>query len=326
MKHHTSVRIITFLSLYTCAFALFSGCSIQKMAYNSAADMLAPYPKANPKPVQGNDPMIAITGENDPELVADFFPGLLKVYEILLSQNPDHEGLGIMTGQLYVMYANAFIQTPAETLPAEQFDEQNAAYKRAQNFYIRGSGYVLASLDHKYKNFRTVISGKDSDAIAKLLAKCTKVDATALYWAAAGNLGAFALSPLEANYLAILPGSLAMLERASVLDPGFSNGAIWEILMSFYASAPESLGGGKDKALDAWQNELKFSQGKSPSAYISYARSFCIPAQDSAGFDENVEKALAIDPDSQSSNRLSLTIAHRQALWLKAHKADYILE
>ena len=321
-------RIFGFFCLcaYACALASFSGCSIQKMAYNSASDMLAPYPKANPKPVQGNDPMIAITGENDPELVADFFPGLLKVYEILLSQNPTHEGLGIMTGELYVMYANAFIQTPAETLPAEQFDEQNAAYKRAQNFYMRGSGYVLASLDHKYKNFRSVISGKGSAAIAKLLAKCTKVDTTALYWAAAGNLGAFSLSPLDSKYLATLPGSLAMIERASVLDPGFSNGAIWEILMSFYAAAPDSLGGGRDKAIVAWQNALKYSQGKSPSTYISYARCFSIPAQDSAGFDENIAKALAIDPDSQKSNRLALTIAHRQALWLKAHKADYILE
>ena len=326
MKHRKIARLAGFSCLCACAFALVSGCSIQKMAYNSASDMLAPYPAVHPKPVRGTDPMIAITGENDPELVADFFPGLLKVYEILLTQNPDHEGLGIMTGQLYIMYANAFIQTPAETLPAEQFDEQNAAYKRAQNFYIRGSGYVLASLDHKYKNFRSVISGKDSAAIAKVLAKCTKVDTTALYWAAAGNLGAFALSPLESKYLATLPGSLAMLERASVLDPGFSNGAIWEILMSFYASAPESLGGGKEKALIAWKNALAYSQGKSPSAYIAYARSFCIPSQDSAGFDENIEKALSIDPDSQSSNRLALTIAHRQALWLKAHKADYILE
>jgi len=324
MKHLTFYRAISCIGL--CALTSFSGCSIQQMAYNSASDMLAPYPKANPKPAQSNDPMIAITGENDPELVADFFPGLLKVYEIMLSQNPNHEGLGIMTGQLYVMYANAFIQTPAETLPEDQFDEQNAAYKRAQNFYLRGSGYVLGALGHKYKNFRSVISGKDSDAIAKLLAKCTKVDTTALYWAAAGNLGAFSLSPLDSKYLATLPGTLAMIERASVLDPGFSDGAIWEILMSFYASAPESLGGGRDKAIDAWHNALRYSQGKSPSPYISYARCFDIPAQDSADFDVNIEKALAIDPDSQSSNRLALTIAHRQALWLKAHKADYILE
>jgi len=273
-----------------------------------------------------SDPMLALTGENDPELVRDFFPTALKLYEIMHLQNPGHEGLSVMTGQLYIMYANAFIQTPAEQLPAEQFDKQNEAYLRAENFYLRGSRFVLEALDRKYRAFSASVLGQDEKAAAAALERCKKADTAALYWAGAGALGAFSLDPLDTNLLAILPGSVAMLERASVLDPSFNRGAIWEILMSFYAAAPESFGGGRDKALAAYEKALEYSNGTSPGTHIGYARSFCIPAQDGAAFDAALEKALAVDPESQPENRLVITIARRQALWLKEHKADFILE
>lgn len=315
--------------LAVIAIAGLSGCSIREAAFNSAADMLAPTPtEKSVKHVVENkqNPLLALTGENDPELVRDFFPTALKLYEIMHLQNPGHEGLSSMTGQLYIIYANAFIQTPAEQLPPDQFDKQNEAYKRAENFYIRGKNFALEALDHKYRSFSKTLFSQDEKAAAGILAHCKKADTTALYWAGAGALGAFSLNPLNTDLLTILPGSIAMLERASVLDPGFNKGAIWEILMSFYAAAPDSLGGGRDKALEAYEKALQYSLGTNPGTHISFARSFCIPAQDGAGFDAALEKALAIDPESQPDNRLVLTIARTQALWLKEHKADFILE
>jgi predicted anti-sigma-YlaC factor YlaD len=317
------------VGIVACIAALvLSGCSAIKQAgMNGMSNVLAPTvpdgPKKNPA---DPDPMIALTGENDPELVGDFFPTALKLYEIMHIQNPKHEGLSIMTGQLYITYAAAFVQGPAERLPLDRFDEQDTAYRRAQNFYLRGRGFVLEALDHRYKGFSATVFGSDEGAMRATLARCKKDDAAALYWAGSGALGAFALSPLEASYGPMIPGSVAMLERAAELDPSFNSGAIWEVLMSFYAAAPDSLGGGKDKAIAAYDKAIEVSGGKTPGPYIAYARFFCIPTQDGAGFDEYVEKALAIDPDSQPANRLALTIAHRQAAWLKEHKADFILE
>jgi predicted anti-sigma-YlaC factor YlaD len=311
------------------AGAALSGCSIRQAAYNSVSDMLAPTPPSKPPkalPDGRKDPMTALTGENDPQLVKEFFPTALKLYEIMLIQNPEHQGLGIMTGQLYIMYANAFVQTPAEQLPMDQFDKQNDEYRRAQNFYVRGKNYVLGALDCKYPGFSASVFGSDPASSAATLSKCKKNDTPALYWAGAGALGAFSLSPLDTDLLANLGGSLAMLEKAAELDPAFNKGALWEVLMSFYAGAPESLGGGRDKALEAYGKALLYSEGKSPGTHIGYARSFCIPAQDSAGFDEAIEKALAVDPESQAENRLVITIAHSQAQWLKDHKSDFILE
>jgi predicted anti-sigma-YlaC factor YlaD len=322
-----SLKIASALFLVPAVMA-FEACSIKKMAYNSVSDMLAPQATAAAatKASEGPSPMTALTGENDPKLVGDFFPTALKLYEIMHLQNPAHEGLSVMTGELYVMYANAFVQQPAAELPAERFSDQNEEYIRAQNFYLRGKDYVLGALEHRYPGFRAAILGSDRAKMDAILAKCKKTDTDALYWAAAGTLGAFSLNPLDSKLLTIVPGAVAMLERTAAIDPAYGNGGVWEVLVSFYAGAPEALGGGMDKAKTAYDNALKYSGGKSPSTYITYARSFCIPAQDGAGFDEAIAKSLAIDPESQPDNRLMVVIAQRQAKWLKEHKADYILE
>ncbi len=304
--------------------ALFAGCSIKKMAFNSVADMLAPPPSS--LPAGGPNPMVALTGESDPKLVGDFFPTALKIYEMMHLQNPEHAGLAVMTGQLYVMYAAAFVQGPAERLPPEQFDVQDSEYRRAQVFYVRGADFVLKAFERARPGFASSVFSLDGNARDKTLAACEADDAQALYWAGAGLLGAFSLSPLDTAYIERLPGAISMLERSAALDPAFNNGAAWEALAQFYAVAPDSLGGGKDKSLAAFDRAFKISGGKNPSTFVAYARSLCIPAQDSAGFDEYVGKALAIDPESDPDNRLSLVIARRQALWLKEHKADFILE
>lgn len=304
---------------------VLSGCSIKKVAFNATADMLAPPPGKVISDDEPN-PMTALTGENDPELVAAFFPTALKLYEIMHLQNPEHENLAIMTGQLYIMYANAFVQSPAEQLPFDEFDRQNREYERAQNFYMRGRSFILKALDHRYDGFSDTVFGPDAAQREQLLASCEEADTSALFWAASGLFGAFSLSPMDTSYHVLLAGSLAMIEKAAELDPAYNNGSLWEILMAFYAAAPESLGGGRDKALAAYEKALYYSGGKSPSTHTGYVRSFCIPSQDSEGFDENIDKALAIDPDDQPDNRLAVILAQRQARWLKANKGEFILE
>ncbi len=317
-------RRVRFLSLSLALIAMFSSCSIKKAAFNSVADMLAPPSSA--KPAEGPNPMVALTGESDPKIVQDFFPTALKIYEMMHLSNPEHQALAVMTGQLYVMYAAAFVQGPAERLPAESYDLQEEEYGRAQVFYVRGADYVLKGLNARYRGFSEAVFSLDEAARESTLSACKKTDADALYWAGAGILGAFSLSPLDTAYIERLPGAVAMLERSVAVDPLFNRGAAWEALTQFYAAAPESLGGGKDKAQAAFAKALEISGGTNPSTYLAYARSFCIPAQDGAGFDEYIEKALSIDPESDPDNRLMLVIARKQALWLKAHKADFILE
>jgi len=320
----TATRFLPVFFVISTAILTLPSCSIQRLAMNTTANMLAPSPHSRPR--TGADPMIALTGENDPELVAEFFPTALKLYEMMMLQNPRHEGLALFTGQLYIMYANAFIQTPAEKLSSDAFSDQNAAFFRAKNLYLRGAGFVLAGINIRYPGFKIDIQSGNEQQINRAFKRLKKPDVSSLYWAGAGILGAFALDPMDSAVIARVQSAVLMLEHGTILDPAFNNGALWEVLMAFYAAAPESMGGGEEKARMAFEQALHWSKGQNPSTWIAYARTFAIPAQDSKGFDEAISRAIAIDPDSRPHERLALTIARRQAIWLKNHKPDFILE
>lgn len=304
---------------------LLSSCSIKQIVLNSVANTLAPFPAPKAGAAGGVDAAAALTGEDDIALIAEVFPTVLKTYEILHLSNPRHRGLAIMTGSFYIMYANAFIQTPADYIPDTQFQRKNLEYHRAKKFYLRGASYVMQSLDCAYPGFAAAMSRYPEENGSKFLAGCKPADTESLYWASCGILGAFSLDPLDTDSLAAVPGALAMLERAAKLDPSFNDGAIWELLAAFYAAAPESLGGGAEKAFEAYQKALDLSGGLRPSVYILYAQSFCIPAQDSAGFDDALAKALAIDPAGQPNNKLTIALSQEKARWLQNTKEDYFL-
>ena len=304
---------------------LISSCSIKQMAFNGIANTLAPFPAPKSGESGGIDAAAALTGEDDVTLVSEVFPTVVKTYEILHLSNPMHRGLAIMAGSLYIMYANAFVQTPADYIPETQFQKKNLEYLRAKKFYLRGADYVLQSLDGAYKGFAEAMGDYTEDKGAAFLARCKAADAESLYWAGCGVLGAFSLDPIDTAVFASVPGAVAMLERAAALDPAFNEGAIWETLATFYAAAPESLGGGMDKAQEAYQKTLELSGGQRPSVYVLYAQSFCIPAQDSAGFDKALQQALAIDPKTQPNNKLTITLSQEKARWLQKLKSDYFL-
>jgi len=126
--------------------------------------------------------------------------------------------------------------------------------------------------------------------------------------------------------LKTLPCTAALLERAAELDPDYNEGAIWDILTAFYALAPAEFGGNIERAEFTSAESFRASKGKSPSPYITYATSFCVPNQDAQGFKENLKKALAFDIESDPANRLALVIAQKKAAWLLAHGDDFFIE
>jgi hypothetical protein len=79
---------------------VFNFCSLKKMAMNTVADTLA-----------APDGGTVFTGDNDPELVGDALPFAIKMYETIMASIPRHRGLRLRTGSIYIMYANAFLQT-----------------------------------------------------------------------------------------------------------------------------------------------------------------------------------------------------------------------
>jgi predicted anti-sigma-YlaC factor YlaD len=293
------------------AFGLFfTGCSINKMAMNAVANALS-----------GEGSSDAFTGDSDPQLVGDAIPFAIKMYEVLLSSNPNHVGLLNTAGSIFVMYANAFVQGPAEMLPSEEWQQREEGMARAKRLYLRGYEYLYRALDIKYPGFRQ--ANLEDGSLQAILKKCKKEDVGNLYWAVAGGLAAYSIDLLDFELNSRLPQWGAMILRAYELDPNYNGSALEEFLILYYGSLPALLGGDKDLAKVHFERALEKSNGNSASAYIAYAQSICVPAQDYDSFKDHLERALAINPDADTSTRLVTIIGQRRARWMLANAYLY---
>jgi predicted anti-sigma-YlaC factor YlaD len=287
-----------------------SGCSINRVATRVVADALT-----------GPGGSAVFTGDSDPELVGDALPFAIKMYEALLDQSPDHQGLILTTGSLLVMYANAFVQGPAEFLPSPRFKERQAAQERAKKLYVRGVAILQDGLERNYPG----IGGATVEAgtLAPLLAKTKTADVPLLYWTAAGTLSAFSLDPFDFTLGRHVPECLAYIDRAYELDPDFNNGALDDFYVLAYASLPPAMGGRPDRVAAHFTRALEKSAGKLAGPYVSYAQAVAIPTQDFEAFRSCLRKALDIDINADKENRLVNIISRRKAQELMDHMGDY---
>jgi predicted anti-sigma-YlaC factor YlaD len=263
------------------------------------------------------------TGDPDPELVQDALPFAIKLYETLLSNNPDHQGLILTTGSLFIMYANAFVQGPAEMLGPDQFFEREAAMERAKKLYLRGTDLIGTGLEKRYPGFGGAYKAGTLD---RYLAKTTKEDVPYLYWTTAGILAAFSLNPFDLDLGMRIPELTAFIGRAYELDPDFNNGALDDFYVLFYASLPEGMGGDRAKAEIHYKRALEKSKGLLAGPYVSYATAVTVPAQDYETFKSCLEAALAIDIDEDPANRLVNTLTQRKARYLLDSAPDFFAD
>ena len=292
--------------IYVMVLAVYGlilpACSINKMAMKAVADALT---------AEGSSDVF--TGDSDPKLVGDAIPFAIKMYESLLSANPEHQGLLNTTGSLFIMYANAFVQGPAERLPSSMYAEREAAKERAKKLYIRGFDLLYRGLDLKYPGFD---GAYQKGALPGILTKMKKADVPALYWAAAAGLSAYSLDSFDMELGVRIPEFHALVERAYELDPYFNSGALDDFLLLFHASVPEGMGADKSKIDFHYQKALEKSKGLLAGPHVSYAQAVLIPAQNYDKFKELLDTALAINPDNDPANRLVNIMAQQKARYL----------
>jgi len=263
------------------------------------------------------------SGDDDPELVGDALPFAIKLYESLMVANPNHLGLKLKTGSLYIMYANAFLQTPALMLPESDFKMQEFNYKRAKKLYLRGRDIVLSALEHKYSGFKQNLQKK---LFAQALTATSKKDVPLLYWAGAGWLGAYAIDPFDMDLGMTMPAAAALMNRVLVLEENYAAGAIHEFYVLYYGSLPEYMGGSLQKAREHFNKAIAISSGKSSTPYIALATTVSVKEQNLDEFQSLLKQALAIDPNIDPENRLLNILNQRKALWLLEHADDFFLE
>jgi predicted anti-sigma-YlaC factor YlaD len=303
-----------------------ASCSINKLAINAVSDALT-----------GNDSGAIFTGDSDPELIGQALPFAIKLYEALLAQNPRHEGLIVTSGSLFVMYANAFVQGPAERLDSILVDERYAALARAKRLYLRGAAILERGLALRFPGWEAAAREdaflKDAEAgvwgvaaAEKLLSRASKQDAALLYWATAALLSAYSVDNLDFELGMRIPLCTDMIARAYELDPDFGGGTLDDFYVLFYASVPEGRGGNPEKAKTHFERALQKSGGRLAGPYVSWAKAVCVPRQDYADFRRNLEAALAVDLDADPANRLVNILAQQNARWLLENAAAFFLE
>jgi len=263
----------------------------------------------------------AMLGEEDPELVAEALPAYLKAAEILAATWPDDEGYALAAAGMELLYASSFLAPASRRLPDSSWEERKRLVDRAGRLYARGSSRAWTVLERRAPDLRKRLAADDGTALAKFKAR----DLPALYYAAAGSLGAFSLDPFDPERAALLGPALSLLERALALDPAWDGGALQSLLVQIAPSLPEELGGGYARAEEAYRLALEYSRGLKADVHVAWARSVCVPRGDLEGFEAACRAALAVDPDALPNARLSNILARREAESLLADVADIFL-
>jgi predicted anti-sigma-YlaC factor YlaD len=289
--------------------ALTVSCSIKQAAIDTVIDSLS------------GDGGSVFTGDDDPQLIADSLPFALKLYETLLTQSPEHTGLLLTTGSGFVMYANAFIQSPADRLPDDEFEQRKLMRARARNMYLRGRNYLIDAIDIRYPGFRQDALMGD---LSPFLAEMDKDDVPFLYWCSAGWLGAIAVDSFDVELGMTRGNASALMERALEIDETWGDGTIHEFFITYYGALPVMLGGSEEKARYHFDRAVELSSGRKPGPYVALAASVAAKKDDPEEYIALLNKALEMQPDDPDSQLVTI-ITLDKARWLLDHIDNYFL-
>lgn len=313
-KTITIILAKIFLIFIIAAFSIsLLSCSVNKMATRIMSKTLT----------EGTSGVF--TSDNDPELVGDALPIILKLYEVMLEGDPENDGVSSAAGQGFVTYANIFVHMPADMMDYSEWNKQSEMYSRAKKLYLRGSSYALKSLEIRHKGFSEALESGETDEI---LGRMKEEDVGDLYWYGMGIMGALSIDITDPHIAPMRKNAVSLIEKGYEINSSYNKGAFHDFFMQYSASLPEGMGGGIDKAEYHYKKAVELSEGKKASPYVSYALAVCTKRDDQKGADnfKNVlEKALSIDENEVPEDRLENIVFKRKAEWLLENIENYFL-
>ncbi len=285
----------------SCALAvLCTGCSVRSIAVNALADALSA------------DESLVFTGEQDPKLVAESMPVMLKTYEALLERSPDDRQLLTATGKAFTLYAFAFVQMPAERLPDARSEQRTDELLRARALYRRARDYLFTALDLEHPGFSSLAKkGKTDTALSMVTAR----DTTALYWAAVAWMGQLTAGKPGLSAVFNLPKAARLMHHVIALNDSFGEGAAHEMLVTYYGSLPESVGGSLEKARAHFEKAVAIAGGAHARPYVALA-TVAAKEGDREEFERLLHRALEIDTDRRTRHRLTNVVYQDMARWM----------
>ena len=285
-----------------------AGCSVRRLAIDGLAEALAGSAEA-------------FASETDPELVRDALPFALKAVEALLLEEPEQADLLLAACSGFTQYTYAFVEKEAKALAETDYERSSAQRARAVRLYMRARDYGLRGLELEHPGIGERLRREPSAAAAEL----EQGDMPFVYWTAAAWGLAIAGGQDRPELAADLDAVRMLFRRALELDESFMDGALHEALITIEA-LPEAMGGSRERAREHFERAVELSHGKRATPYVSFVESILVPAQDRAGFEDLLSRALAIDPDEDPSARLANHLAQERARHLLATVDDLFFE
>jgi predicted anti-sigma-YlaC factor YlaD len=259
--------------------------------------------------------------DDDPELVRDAVPFVLKSMESLLESSPDHKGLLTALCRGFTQYAAAFVRQDAEE--ARDPAVRRAGMERARRLLLRAREYGVRGLSVGREGFPSGLSADPSAAAARIGAE----DVPLLYWTGAAWSLAVSTSPDDPSLLADLPRIEALMRRALALDERYDDGAIHEFFVAFEGGRPEAMGGSLERARHHMEKAMALSAGRKISPLVTFAETVSVRIQDRKGFLDLLDRAIAFDARSAApERRLGNLVSQRRARWLEGRVDELFLD
>ena len=315
IRKKTALERFSLYFIITAAFLMiFSSCSANKMAAKMMSESLS-------------GAQNVFTSDDDPELIGDALPLVLKLYEVLLDSDPENDELCSTAGESFITYSNIYIHTPAGMLEYSEWEKQAKMFERAKKMYLRGSSYALRSIDTRHKGFAQALYENRLD---QMLEDLEEEDVKDLYWYGMGIMGALSIDVTDPHIAPMRKNAVILLQKGFEINSSFNQGAFHDFFMYYYASLPDGMGGGLDIAEEHFKKAVELSEGKKASPYVSYAVNVCTRKDDEnqsgvKEFKNVLEKALSIDENEVPENRLENIIFKQKAQWLLDNIEDYFL-
>lgn len=305
---HSIPRIFASFVILASALAL-GGCSIKSMAVGAMADSFEESAKVYAE-------------DDDPQLVADAFPFLLKTIESLLAQQPKNEKLLIQAAQGFTSYGQAFVAVPASQLEYADLEEARRQRERAFKLFVRAREYGLRALRLRHPEIETVLREDPETALAATRER----DVPALFWTGAAWALSVSTNKSDMEVVADFEAASALLRRVNELAPDWEEGSVDEVLIVLEAATAGGGGGSVEGARAHFERAMDLTRGRRIGALVSLAESVAIREQNLPEFEQLLGQVLAFDVESAPEYRLVNLLAQRRARWLLDHRAYLFID
>ena len=234
----------------------------------------------------------------------------------LLSGNCAGGGAAHRPVALHTGYAYAFLATKAERLQDEDYYKAQRKWAKARKHYVRAYEQGVARLERRHPGFAAALEASPGKAVEQTVTG----DVPLLYWTAAALGAAIGTSKDKPEWVIRLPQVGTLAHRVTELQPGYSGGAAYQLLMIYEASRPAMMGGSVKLAKHYYDQALNISGDQNAGLFVAYGESISVQEQDRETFIEMMNRALAIKGGG-AVNR----VARKRAKWLLGRIDDLFL-